>query len=337
MDAVKDSFDNLPTAVCFFDARGVVRLVNRRMLEVCAALLGRSVQTLGELKAALSSPPEGVERLGRDMRVYRFADGTALRFSFEQITACTGARFTQATAADVTELVEQQDALRADNEFLADANRRARQLLERMPDIVREEETLAMKMRVHDDMGHSILSARKALCSGADLPRIREKAAVWERSIALLARAGSAAEPPDALEYAKQRAEALGVRLAVSGTLPADERARYLLSLAARECVTNCVRHAGGKQVDMVCAADGAQCRAVFTNDGAPPKGVPCEDSVSCEGSVPCEGGVSCEGSVPCEGGGLSSLRRRIEGCGGTMTTSFSPRFSLTLTLPLKG
>ena len=45
MNSIRESFDNLPVAVCFFDKRGVVRLMNRRMLSVGAercADLGRA-------------------------------------------------------------------------------------------------------------------------------------------------------------------------------------------------------------------------------------------------------------------------------------------------------
>ena len=34
MDRIKESFDNLPIAACFFDKNGVVRLINRRMLAI---------------------------------------------------------------------------------------------------------------------------------------------------------------------------------------------------------------------------------------------------------------------------------------------------------------
>ena len=32
MNAIKESFDNLPTAICIFSSKGLVRLMNRRML-----------------------------------------------------------------------------------------------------------------------------------------------------------------------------------------------------------------------------------------------------------------------------------------------------------------
>ena len=34
MDRIKESFDSLPIAACFFDKNGVVRLINRRMLAI---------------------------------------------------------------------------------------------------------------------------------------------------------------------------------------------------------------------------------------------------------------------------------------------------------------
>ena len=46
MNIIKESFDNLPMALCFFNRRGIACLVNRRMLWVSTQLLGSSVQTL---------------------------------------------------------------------------------------------------------------------------------------------------------------------------------------------------------------------------------------------------------------------------------------------------
>ena len=53
MNAIKESFDNLPAAICIFSSKWLVRLMNRRMLAVGAMLLGSGIQTLGELQAVL--------------------------------------------------------------------------------------------------------------------------------------------------------------------------------------------------------------------------------------------------------------------------------------------
>lgn len=238
MNAIKESFDNLPMAVCIFDSLGLVRLMNRRMLWATAILLGSGVQTLEELEYALEQPPEGITPLKNAPGVYRFPDGTVLRFVHERITDAGGVSYHQVTAADVTELVLRQEQLAEENARLTDANRRTQRLLEQMPEIVREQEILAMKMRVHDDIGHSILAARQVL--------------------------------------------------------------------------TNCVRHAGGAELYVSAAREEGGCTVTITNNGRPPRG------------------------EIIEGGGLSALRRRIEGSGGTMTAAARPRFALTIHLPEK-
>ena len=46
MDRIKESFDSLPIAVCFFDKNGVVRLINHRMLAIASQLRKGGIQTL---------------------------------------------------------------------------------------------------------------------------------------------------------------------------------------------------------------------------------------------------------------------------------------------------
>lgn len=310
MNIIKESFDNLPMALGFFDCRGIACLVNHRMLWVSAQLLGSSVQTLSELERALKCPPDTVVQLSTQPPTYRFSDGTIFRFTQDEISDTDGTRYTQVTASDVTELVRQQYALAAENRRLENVNERLRQLMEHMPEIVREEEILTMKMRVHDDIGHSILAARRALLQETDLSTIQENAAIWEKSISLLHRANEMPEPDDALDYAISRGKALGVQVIPDGTLPRNEAQRRILAEALSECMTNCVRHAGGTELYVRLRYAGSVLTATMTNNGAIP-----EENVR-------------------EGGGLSSLRRRISAAGGHMTVYSRPRFALIVTLP---
>ena len=310
MNSIKESFDNLPVAVCFFDKRGVVRLMNRRMLSVGAELLGSGVQTLEELRRALDTPPESIERLDAEMGVYKFPNGTVLRFVERQITDKSGGSYTEVTASDVTRLVTLQQELRKENARLEDANLRLKRLYDRMPEIVREEETLAMKLRVHDDIGHTILSARRALRQGESMEAIRESAEAWESTIELLCRANSMEEPEDAIEYAKARAAELGAEVIVEGSAPKDGEMRHIFALAIRECTSNCIRHAGGKRIFARFAPYRGGWGIHITNDGKVP-----DDEIT-------------------EGGGLSALRRRIENAGGIMRIKSRPNFALSALLP---
>ena len=230
MDRIKESFDNLPIAACFFDKSGVVRLINRRMLAIANWLRKGGIQSLAEMRNALHSPPANVRCLDPRLWIYRFPDGTALRFAQEQITTKAGVHYTQITAADVTELIRKQDQLKAENAKLAEVNERLRLLLVQMPEIIREEETLAMKLRVHDDIGHSILAARRVLLQHADPEEIRANAALWEQSISVLYRSSQITAQSEPLEAAKKRAEELGVSVLLTGNEPQRQWIRALIA-----------------------------------------------------------------------------------------------------------
>ncbi len=205
MDRIRESFDSLPVAICFFDKNGVVRLINHRMLMLTDRLRKNGIQTFDELEAALEQPPETVCCLNKELQLYRFFDQSVFQFTEKTIRTKLGIPYTQVTACEVTELLQSQNRLQKENERLKDANDRLRKLFEQMPDLIREEETLAMKLRVHDDIGYSILSARRLLSQQAGLDEIRAGAAVWEQSIEVLYRSFKTDEKQDALEEAVRR------------------------------------------------------------------------------------------------------------------------------------
>ena len=311
MDKIKESFDNLPIAVGFFDANGVVRLVNHRMLALSSLLRKNGVQTLAEMQIVLHAPPANICCLDPQLQIYRFPDGKVFRFLQEQIMTKAGIQYTQITAADVTELMRRQTRLKEENAKLTDANNRLRKIFEQMPEIIREEETLDMKLRVHDDIGHSILAARRALLRQADLNELRASAALWEQSIAVLYRSNQMCAQYEPLEEAIRRAGEMGVRVLIEGNPPKSSKARALTALAIRECAANSARHAGGTELYVRFHQDwDVHTNLCLTNNGETPRG------------------------EIREGGGLSMLRHRVEEMGGSMEIQSIPCFKLFLSLP---
>ncbi len=312
MDRIKESFDSLPTAVCFFDKNGIVRLVNHQMLAVMNYLRPDGVQTLTEMEAALSSPLDGISCVNMPLQIYYFPDGRSLRFTQEQITTKEGTQYTQVTAADVTELMRQQAELNDENSRLSQTNDRLRHLFENMPEIIREEETLQMKLRIHDDMGHSLLASRRAMLESANLEDIQATAKLWEQSIAVLYRSNQIREESDSLETAIDKASKMGVHVFTEGTIPYAPDIQPLIALSVTECATNCVRHAGGTELYVKFSHSECGLELSLTNNGTKP-----HEQIR-------------------EGGGLSMLRRRVEKSGGCMEISSNPCFKLSIILPQK-
>lgn len=270
------------------------------------------MQTLTDLETALKTPPEGIRCLEPQLQIFRFPDGSALRFAQEQITTKAGVRYTQVTAADVTELMRRQTELNEENTKLAEVNDRLRRLFEQMPEIICEEETLEMKQRVHDNIGHSILAARRALYRQSGLASLKESAVLFEQTIAVLYRSNQIRAESDSLETAIGKSSEMGVRVLIEGEISDMLGMQSLAALAITECAANCVRHADGTELYVHFGQSFGHAELILTNNGMPPK-----EEIR-------------------EGGGLSMLRRRVEEAGGTMEIQSIPCFKLLLTLPEK-
>lgn len=70
---IKEGFDQLPTAICFFDSRGSIVLCNRQMYRLSHYLFESDMQYLGEVERALATPP------GRNSAAFEY--GGYLSFS----------------------------------------------------------------------------------------------------------------------------------------------------------------------------------------------------------------------------------------------------------------
>lgn len=83
---IKEGFDQLPTAICFFDSRGSIVLCNRQMYRLSHYLFESDMQYLGEVERALANPPEGILQLSNMEGTYRFPDNTIWQFEKTEVT-----------------------------------------------------------------------------------------------------------------------------------------------------------------------------------------------------------------------------------------------------------
>ena len=315
--SIKESLDNLPSGICFADQSGLVILSNRQMYRLCYTLMGVDLQHISELLDALDKPQAGIQSVGADTNVYRFPEGKVWKFTQSSITDADGNAYTQVLAVDVTALYEKEDELQQENRRLEEVNARARNLYAQLDNIVREEENFAVKTHVHDEMGELLGLTRNMLTQREHPPeRLKALGKRWEHIGDTLGAVGK--QDGDAFDSDKTLAEltegiaGIGVALHVRGEFPQKSGAAYLLTAAVRECAINTVRHAKGSEMPVELTKTPHALPASITNDGLAPAG------------------------EVIEGGGLSALRRRIEGTGGSMQVESTPRFRLVITLPGK-
>lgn len=308
--SVKEAVDDLPVGLCFADDDGHIILCNRKMDALSHQLTGRHAQILDNLTAALADPPRGcgVTALTDVSDCYRFPDGKVYRFRRSELYGEELRGYTQLAAYDETELYDGTLRLRASNAELEEVNQKLQKMYERMADDVREQESLDLKVWLHDTLGSSLLTVTDVKNSSSlevqqKLERLRE--AVGTLSASRPTIQGTVAD-------AKRKAAQMGVKVTLTGYIPPETTAERLVAAAIRECVTNCIRHAKGSEVHVAVTERHGYLRAEITNNGEVPAG------------------------PITEGSGLSSLRRSVEASGGEMHISHRPAFSLTLYLSTK-
>ena len=307
---VQESLDNLPSGIAFFDKNGLPKLCNRKMYSLEHLLAGRDIQSIQEFRRALEKPCETVIILNPKAMVYRFPEGEVWKFSETCVVTKFGEKFVQFLAGNVTALYESSEALKRENERLKEVALSMKELSRNILTLTREEEILEMKMRVHDELGHTVLATNRFLVNGMEETQEKELLERWNRGLRLLQADGMDSANRDWREQLEERGKILGLKIYFQGELPNDERMSDLIVSALLECMTNCVRHGGATElvIDFTRQQDYDRVR------------------VSNNGSVP--------DAEMVEGGGLSVLRQRLERNGCQMDVSAVPVFSVTFRIP---
>ena len=302
--SVKEATDKLPMGICFADPDGRIILCNDRMRRLSFALCGHELQITDDFETALTKPDKTVS-IKNDC--YILPDKTVWQFRAQYITVDGSDRWQQMTAHNVTELYNANLRQLEINEELKEVNRKLQKMYERMADDIKEKESLDLKVYIHDTIGRSLLTIRDIISSGDDADR---KIDVLQDAVNMLT--SNRVTSLGTMDEVKQTAKALGVSVKTEGHIPADPIVEELTAAAAKECVTNGIKHAGGTEVYIRIAKRNDFYDITITNNGTIP-------------TEPIK-----------EGSGLSSLRRSIESAGGEMHTAHKPRFALLITLPSK-
>lgn len=309
--SVKETMDDVPCGVCVSDSWGRIVLSNKKMRELSRMLIGAVLQNYEDLKQVLdgNKSVQGVTRLSPKNSVLYLPNGTVWMFQNYMLTEEEVAGYLQTVAFDITEIYFNSEKIRMKNEKLELLNQKLKKMYEQIDESIREQETLKMKMQVHDSFGRSLLTIRRMLEGNKEPDYMKNQLEILKQSVYILS--GIMQDDTEKqYEESIKHAEKLGVSVEIEGELCDEYQVALITDKAIRECVTNCIRHAHGRRVYVQSHKTREGWKVCITNDGERPK----------------EG---CR-----EGGGLSALREVVERDGGKMTTKFEPEFLLALKLP---
>lgn len=306
-NAIKESFDQLPTAACFFDSTGSIVLCNRQMYHLSQRLLDSDMQYLGEVEDALSALPNGIVQIPDVENTYRFPDKKVWRFEKTEVTDRYGESYIQLTAADVTELQRALVQLTDDSRKLEEDSEKLRQLSDNVGALSREKERLDAKSSMHDNLAACITLTKQYITgdfNGIDADIVCRE---WEKVITFRDAISLSAK-----EKLLDNAKAGGVTVRIRGEEPTNGGAE-LMYTAMQVCLNNAIQYAKATELYAIIWENECSHTVMIRNNGKPP-----EKKIT-------------------EGGGLTNLRRRIENSGGKMTVQSLPEFSLVIEMPKHG
>ena len=306
-NAIKESFDQLPTAACFFDSTGSIVLCNRQMYQLSRQLLDSDMQYLGEVEEALAALPNGIVQIPDVENTYRFPDKKVWRFEKTEVTDRYGESFIQLTAADVTELQRALVQLTDDSRKLEEDSEKLKQLSDNVVALAREKEQLNAKSAMHDNLAACITLTKQYITGEFDGLEADTVCREWEKVIAFR----------DVIRLSEKQklldsAMTSGVTVRIRGEEPTDGGAE-LMYTAMQVCLNNAIQYAKATEIYANIWENEGSYTVVIRNNGKPP-----EKKIT-------------------EGGGLTNLRRRVENSGGKMTVQSLPEFSLVIEIPKHG
>ncbi|MBQ8605679.1 MAG: hypothetical protein IJ408_02990 [Clostridia bacterium] len=306
--SIKESFDTLPTGVCFFNEAGLPVLCNHAMQRFSFAVCGKDVQYITDLENCLDKDFTPTTDARKDGRVFILSEGRAWHLEKRSFTYQNN-NYTQYIATDVTELHDIRVQLQEENAHLRRVQEDLKRLSANIVTITREEEILNTKMRVHDEMGRCLVEARKYLRDNCNESISDDVISAWQRAVSMI-KHNNETNDEDMLSQVRKTCACVKLKFIENGKLPKDENAAYILTCAVRECVTNAVRYAGATELYADFTETETEATVIVYNNGTAPE------------------------SEIIEGGGLSTLRLRTERAGGTMSVQSFPKFKLTVKVP---
>lgn len=299
---IADTLESLSIGLCFAAPTGRIILINGEMRNLCERILTVTPQRADEICYAIKSLYEIPQILSGAPGCYEFPEGSIYQFKETRFSLEGVSGWQQLVLQNVTKEVKENLKLQKQNEQLLKIIKHIKKNYESLEKDVKEDEILTISRRLHSEMGKALISASKSLQEGVplelDISCLQEK--IFRENEDVLDKGYS-------WEESIRNAQALGVDIIVSGLLPEDEEALFILATALDECSTNCIRHAKGNEVYVNIIIQEGEYEITFTNNGDAPRG-----------------------KIQ-EGSGLSSLRETVEKAGGKLEISSDPYFELRI------
>lgn len=314
VSSVREAIEKMGCGLLYSDTEGDFLMANHCMYEVTHRMFGEYFVNALHLWNRIISFENNEE-----IRRIDFTQGPAFLFSDKSVWSFektflkdNDRQYIEIIARDVSALYRNRVDLEVENAKLSKVQLMLSESLKNVAETRQEEELLNYKMRVHDQLGNSVIRVRKLLgMEKIGKRELNEVLNVWQNTVSvfLTNRFQGEQELSGSIKEITDTAQSLGCEIDISGQLPFENE---LIPRIIREAMYNAVKHANATTLKVV----GGKARDGYR--------IHIEDN----GTVKPE--------TVTEGGGLSSLRHSIEAEGGQMMIIIDDGLELNIILPYK-
>lgn len=296
--SVKQAVDKIPFGVCYYNNQGRILLINQSMSNLCEEIIGEPVR----------NGIRTFERILSMGTVIHMSDDRAISVQSKKCIIDTE-EVELVTAFDISEEYKKTNILMQKEEELKELNNKLLSYNREMVSVIALREVLNAKVKIHDELGSSLLATKKYLLRGGTEEERMHLIDSLRNNVRFL-RQESEEAVHDEYEMIMNTAVDIGMQVDIIGELPRDDQISHIVATAMHECLTNTIRHADGNTLYVEVIDYSNSYRIIYTNNGNAP-----DEPIS-------------------EKGGLNSLRNLVEQAGGTMQTTITDRYTLIIELP---
>lgn len=270
--SVKEAIDTLPLGIAYFNENSQLKLCNKTMYNLFYTLTGKELKYLQDLDYKSEISPLYSKSLPEYPNAFYFPNGEIRVLVFNSVQTMDGQVLTEVLCSNMTTLYHKRIELEQQLNALKENAGQLRKLSAQIQEKTKEEEILAAKRKLHDQMGSSLLTIRHALLSQsksesalkAALNPIYDTINSLQKNIVHSGKEGK-------LDEFLSNAQAVGVIIQITGKWPENLCIREIILQVLQECLTNAVRHADAKHMDINFSENESFYFVDIANDGILP------------------------------------------------------------------
>ncbi|MCR5743653.1 MAG: hypothetical protein K6F92_08065 [Lachnospiraceae bacterium] len=277
LNSIREAFAKLPTGVCFASDTGDVLLSNNAANRFVWNVLGCELLNITPVWERLRQI-ENEQQLSNQQSLnsikIMLEDYTVKEIN-RKIIRVDNKRFVEIIVSDVTSLYNLSEEVKNNNENLQNIRNELKELSKNLVKINHEEEVVRHKIRIHNDVGNTILATRNVLnsenCSRSDLLNI---SAQWRNLAEKLIGMNGETSEENSIQFKEilDTAEQVGVKVTLHGDFKSFDEHAFIVRQVLRETLINAIRHGQADEMDIYVNDYFDRTELRITNNGTIPE-----------------------------------------------------------------